>query len=162
AFGGSFLNHQWLIAAATPVWANALNDGSSNDRHSVLDANGMPVTNNGQPSPALQYPLYKSPTPSILKDQQETQSCNPGPGRGPVAAGFLWGQLCDKPDTAGAPAVPARSGRGAAPPAAHNADHRRRTDRRRRRLGVVRRRLGQRERRHVGPRLDERPGSQLQ
>src|SRR6202022_3290915 len=28
AFGGSFLNHQWLIAAATPVFAGALNDGS--------------------------------------------------------------------------------------------------------------------------------------
>src|SRR5262249_45281334 len=87
AFGGSFLNHQWLITAATPVWANALNDGSSNDRHSVLDANGMPVTNNGQPSPALQYPLYKSPTPSILKHQQEPQPSNPGPGRGPVQPG---------------------------------------------------------------------------
>ena len=27
AFGGSFLNHQWLIAAATPTWLGALNDG---------------------------------------------------------------------------------------------------------------------------------------
>src|SRR5881409_730349 len=29
AFGGSFLNHQWLAAAATPTWPNALNDGSA-------------------------------------------------------------------------------------------------------------------------------------
>src|SRR5436305_7099630 len=43
AFGGSFLNHQWLAAAATPVFAGALNDGSSNDRHSAVDANGMPT-----------------------------------------------------------------------------------------------------------------------
>jgi len=37
AFGGSFLNHQWLIAAATPVWpkASVVNDGSANDLHSV-------------------------------------------------------------------------------------------------------------------------------
>ena len=28
AFGGSFLNHQWLAAAATPVFAGALNDGT--------------------------------------------------------------------------------------------------------------------------------------
>src|SRR4051812_2640849 len=48
AFGGSFLNHQWLVAAATPVFAAALNDGSADDLHSVLDANGMPTS----------YPLY--------------------------------------------------------------------------------------------------------
>ena len=28
AFGGSFLNHQWLVAAATPTWPNAVNDGT--------------------------------------------------------------------------------------------------------------------------------------
>ena len=31
AFGGSFLNHQWLVAARTPVFANAVSDGSAND-----------------------------------------------------------------------------------------------------------------------------------
>lgn len=43
AFGGSFLNHQWLIAAATPVFAGAPRDGSSCDQHTVLGANGLPV-----------------------------------------------------------------------------------------------------------------------
>jgi acid phosphatase len=43
AFGGSFLNHQWLIAARTPKFANAVHDGGSCDLHTVLDANGMPV-----------------------------------------------------------------------------------------------------------------------
>ncbi|MDX6518997.1 MAG: hypothetical protein QOF50_1843, partial [Gaiellaceae bacterium] len=43
AFGGSFLNHQWLIAAATPTYANP----PANLR-SIIDANGMPV----------KYPLY--------------------------------------------------------------------------------------------------------
>ena len=66
AFGGSFLNHQWLIAAAAPTWPGALNDGSPNDLHSVLDANGMP--NNS-------YPLYVSPLGGNVKDQQLTQSC---------------------------------------------------------------------------------------
>jgi hypothetical protein len=28
AFGGSFLNHQWLIAARTPVWPGTITDGS--------------------------------------------------------------------------------------------------------------------------------------
>ena len=31
AFGGSFLNHQWLVAAATPVFAGAANDGGPNN-----------------------------------------------------------------------------------------------------------------------------------
>jgi len=81
AFGGSFLNHQWLIAAAAPVWAGAVNDGSAQDLHSALDANGMP--NN--------YPLYASPLGTSVKDQQETQSCNPGGTRPPVQPAFLCG-----------------------------------------------------------------------
>jgi phospholipase C len=44
AFGGSFLNHQWLVAAATPVFDNAVQDGSANDLHPVVDSNGMPTS----------------------------------------------------------------------------------------------------------------------
>lgn len=43
AFGGSFLNHQWLVAAATPVAAGAVQDGGTDDLHSKVDANGMPA-----------------------------------------------------------------------------------------------------------------------
>src|SRR5262249_12497260 len=43
AFGGSFLNHQWLIAAATPTYPSA-----PVTLHSILDSNGMPTS----------YPLY--------------------------------------------------------------------------------------------------------
>jgi phospholipase C len=43
SFGGSFLNHQWFIAAATPIFANAVQDGTSADLHSIVDANGMPT-----------------------------------------------------------------------------------------------------------------------
>src|SRR5260370_254579 len=43
AFGGSFLNHQWLICACTPVYANAVSDGGSNDLHTILGANGLPL-----------------------------------------------------------------------------------------------------------------------
>jgi acid phosphatase len=81
AFGGSFLNHQWLIAASNPVWPNARNDGSADDLHSVVDANGMP--NN--------YPLYVSPAGSAVKDFALTASCDPGPGRGPTPPGVLCG-----------------------------------------------------------------------
>jgi acid phosphatase len=71
AYGGSFLNHQWLIAAATPVFAGALNDGSSNDLHSVVDVNGMPTST----------PLYNSPLGASAKDSSLTASCSPPPGR---------------------------------------------------------------------------------
>jgi acid phosphatase len=60
AFGGSFLNHQWLIAAASPV------DTASNASalHSIVDSNGMP--NN--------YALYKAT--AAVKDAQLTQACS--------------------------------------------------------------------------------------
>jgi phospholipase C len=37
AFGGSFLNHQWLIAAASPAWP-----GIPAAQHAIVDSNGMP------------------------------------------------------------------------------------------------------------------------
>jgi phospholipase C len=43
-FGGSFLNHQWLIAARTPVWPNADNSGDPNDLHAVVGADGYPAS----------------------------------------------------------------------------------------------------------------------
>jgi acid phosphatase len=81
AFGGSFLNHQWLIAASNPVWPNALNDGSDDDLHSVVDVNGMP--NN--------YPLYISPADGAVKDFALTASCAPAPNRGPTPPGVVCG-----------------------------------------------------------------------
>jgi len=69
AFGGSFLNHQWLIAARSPEWVGALKDGSSNDLHSIIDSNGMP--NN--------YPLYTAT--GLVQDTQLTVKCpSPLPG----------------------------------------------------------------------------------
>jgi acid phosphatase len=67
AFGGSFLNHQWLIAAATPMFP-----GATADQHSVLDANGMPTS----------YPLYAAT--GTVRDTALTQAC-------PVANGLACG-----------------------------------------------------------------------
>lgn len=65
AFGGSFLNHQWLIAAATPT-----SPGIAAAAHSLLDANGMPNTFN----PATgNYPLYQATGP--VRDTAFTQAC---------------------------------------------------------------------------------------
>jgi acid phosphatase len=67
AFGGSFLNHQWLVAAATPLFAGAIDDGSTRDLHSVLDANGFPTA----------YPLY-APEPAGVqqRDRVLTVRCD--------------------------------------------------------------------------------------
>jgi phospholipase C len=81
AFGGSFLNHQWLIAASNPVWPDAVNDGGANDLHSVVDANGMPTS----------YPLYASLATTGLKDAQLTASCDPPAGAPPTPPGVLCG-----------------------------------------------------------------------
>ena len=62
AFGGSFLNHQYLVAARAPIDTAA--GGAAAALHSVVDANGFP--NAG-------YPLYKPTT--TVKDAQLTQAC---------------------------------------------------------------------------------------
>ena len=49
AFGGSFLNHQWLIAPRTPPFAGAASDGGACDIHTVLDANRLPVAGKDLP-----------------------------------------------------------------------------------------------------------------
>jgi acid phosphatase len=60
AFGGSFLNHQWLVAAATPTFP-----GAPDELHSVLDANRMPAN----------YPLYASPAGTAVRDTALTAAC---------------------------------------------------------------------------------------
>jgi acid phosphatase len=80
AFGGSFLNHQWLIAAASPV-CNAANGCPTAAplgpaAHSVLDGNGFPQLSYPPASnrPPGMGPLYVSPG-SGLVDGVLTQSC---------------------------------------------------------------------------------------
>jgi acid phosphatase len=67
AFGGSFLNHQYLIAAQAPVDTSAGVGGAHESLHSVVDANGFPNAS---------YPLYQPTT--TVKDAQLTQACLPG------------------------------------------------------------------------------------
>jgi acid phosphatase len=61
AFGGSFLNHQFVIAARAPVDTSNGGDGA---KYSVLDTNGMPTS----------YPQYKS-TIGAPVDGQLTRKC---------------------------------------------------------------------------------------
>lgn len=83
AFGGSFLNHQWLIAARTPEWSDAANDGSDLDLHSVVDVNGMPKN----------LPFYNSPAGNAVKDSALTASCIPPTGRAATPGGVVCGDF---------------------------------------------------------------------
>ncbi len=65
AFGGSFLNHQFLVAARAPLDTSAGPGGANAGLHSVVDANGFPNKT---------YPLYTPTTPDV-KDAQLTQAC---------------------------------------------------------------------------------------
>jgi len=57
AFGGSFLNHQYLIASQAPLCvSNATTDCST--LHTIVDTNGMPVS----------YPLYHATTTTAKRN----------------------------------------------------------------------------------------------
>ena len=89
AFGGSFLNHQWLIAATSPYWKNAVNDGGATDLHSVVDDNGMP--NSAGSNNSYAPPYYHSPIPTQVLDNQLTASCSPAFGRGVTPPNVMCG-----------------------------------------------------------------------
>ena len=77
AFGGSFLNHQWLIAAQTPRWDTSQLAVPAG-KNSVLDAAGFPNST---------YPLY-NPNPGVsYVDGPLTQAC----GLPTTIAGFACG-----------------------------------------------------------------------
>jgi phospholipase C len=61
AFGGSFLNHQFLIAARSPLDTSK---GATGAKYSVLDRNGMPTS----------YPQYQATSGAVV-DGQLTRRC---------------------------------------------------------------------------------------
>jgi acid phosphatase len=64
AFGGSFLNHQWLIAAASPLDPLGAPGMADAGQHPMLDTNGMPSSE----------PLY-TPTMTLTPDRPLTATC---------------------------------------------------------------------------------------
>jgi acid phosphatase len=97
AFGGSFLNHQWLIAGATPTWPNM-----PASQHSIVDTNGFPNKT---------YPLYKPTT--AVNDSRGTQACglattNPNVACGNFAVNTV--QPAFQPFQQGAIQLPAQTG----------------------------------------------------
>ncbi|GAB3046676.1 acid phosphatase [Intrasporangium mesophilum] len=77
AFGGSFLNHQYLVAAQAPVWDTAQKPVPAG-KNSVIDAAGFP--NNG-------YPLYAPQSGVSYVDGPLTQAC----GQSTTVAGYACG-----------------------------------------------------------------------
>jgi acid phosphatase len=73
AFGGSFLNHQWLIAARTPLDTS---HGALGAASSVLDSSGM----------VAKYPLY-TPTGPVTDGQLTRKCANPAVMRYTKACG---------------------------------------------------------------------------
>jgi phospholipase C len=67
AFGGSFLNHQWLIAARSPLDTSHGANGDKGGLNSILDRNGMPT----------RTPLYTPQDPFL--DRQLTRECPENP-----------------------------------------------------------------------------------
>jgi acid phosphatase len=70
AFGGSFLNHQWLIAAASPIDTSAAHA----NLHSILDRNGFPQLRYPPASNSGSVVLYQSPDTG-LRDSNLTSLC---------------------------------------------------------------------------------------
>jgi acid phosphatase len=94
AFGGSFLNHQWLIAAASPTYPDA-----PANLFSIIDTNGMPTS----------YPLYTATGP--VKDAQLTQLCPsavPGRACGDYAVNTI--QPFQQPYSSSTTRLPAQTG----------------------------------------------------
>ena len=138
SFGGSFLNHQWLIAAATPSWT-----GMPANQHAIVDSNGMP--NN--------YPLYHATGP--VSDPAGTIACGTAPVTLPNLACGDYAVNTIQP-----PYQPTSSNPLKLSPQTGN-DDRRRADCGARQLGVVLRRLVERRRRRRCAGLDERHGDDL-
>ena len=79
AFGGSFLNHQFLIAAAAPDYS-----GQAGETHSVIDAQQM-VRSHAGTGCSSAYPLFSSN--DCLFDGNTTQAC----GQPTTQAAFICG-----------------------------------------------------------------------
>ena len=137
AFGGSFLNHQWLVAAATPDLARRAT--AAHDQHAIVDSNGMPTN----------YPLY-------TRDRAGARRTGADAGvPAPATAARCLRRLRGQHDPADLPALPPAAGRRQLPPQT-GADDRRPAEREGRRLGVVLGRLVERRRRRRRAGLDQR------
>src|SRR3954447_9508901 len=101
AFGGSFLNHQFLIAAAAPVDTTVAHAAN----HSILDAAGFPNKT---------YPMYHPLTGATYNDSFLTQMC----GAATTVAGLACGDYAVntmqpqfQPTAGGSSVLPAQAGK---------------------------------------------------
>jgi acid phosphatase len=111
AFGGSFLNHQWLVAAQSPVYPNG--EVLASAKVTKLDANGLLLTNaNGRinqdqwltPSNGV---VFANPSQTFGKNYAVNTaiSQNLANGNNPTAATFLPSQNDSNPSDAVRPYI---------------------------------------------------------
>jgi phospholipase C len=99
AFGGSFLNHQYLVSARAPIDTSA--SPTVPGLHSIVDANGFPNKT---------YPLYTVDPATPINDGQLTQACPsaiPTLACGEYAVNTI--QPANSPTSGGTPTLPAIS-----------------------------------------------------
>ncbi len=70
AFGGSFLNHFWLVSARSPVWPHY-----TGPNRTVFDLNGYPMAGNG---PLLEQPLTNDPRLEPFTHSNAAAALGPG------------------------------------------------------------------------------------
>ena len=133
AFGGSFLNHQYLIAARAPEDANA-----PANLHSLVDAAGFPRNN---------YPLY-TPVPGVDLPRQRLHVTCPSPVASLACGNWAVNTMQPAYEPSGLVRREARR--------ADARDDRRPAVGEERQLGLVRRRLVERSGRRRQAGLDER------
>jgi acid phosphatase len=76
AFGGSFLNHFWLISARSPIWpAYTAADDMSGRKRTVLDSEGYPMTGEG---PVLELALTNDRRLESFPRSNAAPSLRPG------------------------------------------------------------------------------------
>jgi phospholipase C len=76
AFGGSFLNHFWLVSARSPVWPNFLaSAGRSGVERTAFDSNGYPTAANGK---LLDRTLTNDPRLEAFPRSNAARSLGPG------------------------------------------------------------------------------------
>ena len=137
AFGGSFLNHQWLVAAATPVWSSMPPASAHVDRRRQRHARQLSAL----------------PPPATVKARPaRDDACGPADdAAGHACAATTRSTPSSRPTSRRRPGSRPRK----LPPQTRP-DDRRRAERGRRQLGLVLGRLVERERRRRRPGLDER------
>lgn len=108
AFGGSFINHQWLIAARTPVFTNPPRLGADQDLHNSIDANGLATKPPKEVYKASQAPMRDRPLTAYCEGDARIPAGLVGAPKGFICGDWVVGTISPqnwpwRPDEPGIP-----------------------------------------------------------